>query len=639
MKKALHLICTFFFFCSFSINAQEILSPNKKVKIIVKTLQKSDKNIDQIQFSIQYKKDKKFIEVLPFSPLGIIREDQKFVNNLELTNVSKETTVHEKYEMIIGKRKERENFANEKLFQFKNENNALVNIIFRAYNDGIAFRYEFPEKSGSKINILAENTAYILPKGTNRWMQEFEPSYEGFFPLSTDGKGKKIQHWGFPALYKVNNESVWALISEADLSENNCAASLKNSDDLNTYNVSYPEARDNFKQIGAKATLPWKSQWHTFMIGSLSDITESTLIDDVSLPNQFSNRNWIKPGSVSWIYWAENHGSKDYKKVISYIDLAVEMKWPYALIDWEWDVMENGGNLLDAVNYAKSKGIKVLLWYNSGTSWLEPTPWDRLLTPEKRAEEFAWLKKIGISGIKVDFFAGDQQDMIKMYIDILKEAADYELLINFHGATLPRGWARTYPNLLTTEAVYGAEWYNNLPVLTNEAAKHNTTLPFTRNVVGSMDYTPVTFSDSQHPHITTNGHELALSVVFESALQQFADRPEVYKNLPDAPKNFLKNVPVTWDDTKLIDGYPGEKIVIARKKGNIWYLAGLNGKDTPESYSINLDQLIKTKSKLEIITDNPDGNSFKNYTIDLKKGEKLKMDFLPRGGFVAKIIE
>lgn len=147
-----------------------------------------------------------------------------------------------------------------------------------------------------------------------------------------------------------------------------------------------------------------------------------------------------------------------------------------------------------------------------------------------------------------------------MYIDILKEAADYELLINFHGATLPRGWARTYPNLLTTEAVYGAEWYNNLPVLTNEAAKHNTTLPFTRNVVGSMDYTPVTFSDSQHPHITTNGHELALSVVFESALQQFADRPKVYKNLPDAPKNFLKNVPVTWDDTKLIDGYPGEKL-------------------------------------------------------------------------------
>ncbi|MGY0034709.1 glycoside hydrolase family 97 catalytic domain-containing protein [Pedobacter sp. NJ-S-72] len=254
------------------------------------------------------------------------------------------------------------------------------------------------------------------------------------------------------------------------------------------------------------------------------------MITDVSEPSQLKNTDWIKPGAVSWIYWANNHGSKDYKKIVEYVDLAVEMNWPYVLIDWEWDVMGNGGNITDAVNYAKSKGIKNHCCgiINSGTIWLDATPNDRLLTAEKRAKEFLWLNKIGVYGIKVDFFAGDHQDMMVYYIDILKDAAKYHLMVNFHGATVPRGWSRTYPNLMTTEAVYGAEWYNNDQVLTNKAAGHNTTLPFTRNVIGSMDYTPVTFSNSQHSHITSYAHELALSIVFESGLQHFADRPLAY---------------------------------------------------------------------------------------------------------------
>jgi hypothetical protein len=397
--------------------------------------------------------------------------------------------------------------------------------------------------------------------------------------------------------------------------------------------VTYPEKRDNFKQTGVISSLPWNSQWHTLAIGKLSDIVESTLITDVSEPDQLKETGWIKPGPVSWIYWANNHGSKDFKKVIEYIDLAVEMKWPYVLIDWEWDVMTNGGNVVDAINYAKSKGIKTLLWYNSGTSWLDPTPNDRLLTAEKRAAEFSWLNKIGVCAIKVDFFAGDQQDMMKLYLDILKDAAKYHLMVDFHGATIPRGWARTYPNLMTTEAVYGAEWYNNAPILTNKAAGHNSTLPFTRNVVGSMDYTPVTFSNSQHPHITSYGHELALSVVFESGLQHFADRPEAYNALPAEPKELLKQIPVSWDDTKLVDGYPGEKVIIARKKGNEWYIGGLNGKDETQTLKLNFDFLGKGKFSLKLIKDGKDDKSFEAETIIVKKGDKLKVECLPRGGF------
>lgn len=637
--KRTTFICLLLFITSLFSRAQEIISPNQNIKIIIDAKGGANGQNELIKFAVFCKENKKFKEVLPFSPLGITRKDQDFTNNLEVVSISKSVIIHEKYEMLIGKRSIRENFATEKTIKLKNSNGKLLNIIFRAYKDGIAFRYEFPESSNSPVSIIKESTTYILPEKTDRWIQEFEPSYEGFYPLSNDGKNNKQNHWGYPALYKVNNSALWGLISEADISENNCATSLSNATSNNHYNVVFPSSRDNFKQEGVIATLPWKSQWHSIMIGSIDNIVESTLIDDLSQPNQLGNIDWIKPGAASWIYWASNHGSKDYKKVVSYIDLAKEMNWPYVLIDWEWDVMANGGNVIDAINYAKKQGIKSMLWYNSGTSWLEPTPWDRLLTAEKREKEFSWLNEIGVSGIKVDFFAGDQQDMMKTYVDILKDAARHKLVVNFHGATLPRGWARTYPNLLTTEAVYGAEWYNNLPVMTNAAAKHNATLPFTRNVVGSMDYTPVTFSDSQHPHITTFGHELATSVVFESALQHFADTPDAYNNLPVDAKEFLKIVPTVWDDTKLLDGFPGDNVVAARRKGNSWYIGGLNGTDTEKIFKFNLKKLTSKKGSIKIITDGTNDKSFSVQNLIFSPQDPINIKCLPRGGFVAIVTD
>lgn len=633
-----YLIFCLFISTAFTINAQEIVSPNKKIKVIVSKKESNEKSFAEVNFKILFKKKSEYIEIMPSSPLGILRDNQKFTDNLKLVSESKAKEVNQKYEMISGKQKRCDNLGTEKVFKYVNSNNEPLNIVFRAYNDGVAFRYEFTNKSDSLVNVIDESTTYVFPSATNRWVQQYTESYEDFFPFSDSGKAdNKKQEWGFPALFKVNNNAVWILISEANISENNCAAKLDNSKNPNEYKVSYASPRDSFKQTGVKTTLPWNSQWHTLIIGGLSDVVESTLITDVSEPNTLKETSWIKPGAVSWNYWANNHGSKDYKKVAEYTDLAVAMKWPYTLIDWEWDVMSNGGNLIDAVNYAKNKGIKTLMWYNSGTSWLEPTPNDRLLTAEKRAKEFTWLNKIGVYGIKVDFFAGDQQDMMKYCIDILKDAAKYNLMVNFHGATVPRGWARTYPNLMTTEAVYGAEWYNNKPILTSKAAAHNATLPFTRNVIGSMDYTPVTFTNSQHPHITSYAHELALSVVFESGFQHFADRPEGYKSLPPEPKEFLKNVPVSWDNTKLLDGYPGEKIVIAREKGNQWYLGGLNGKEEKQTLKINFDFLGTGNFKLKLIKDGENDKSFAVEFIKVKKGDILNVECLSRGGFVAVI--
>lgn len=617
-----------FILSTFIINAQEIISPNGKIKVV---LNLSERNAERhLFFKVLYKIENKFTEVMPDSKLGINRADEQFADSLHLIAISKSVSIHDTYKMVCGKRQLCENLGTEKTFRFQNSNHQPLDIVFRVYNDGVAFRYTFPNQSDSKVNIISEATTYVLPENTERWMQSYDKSYENFYPLTKTGVDEKSnQEWGYPALFKVNNQPVWGLISEADITENNCAARLNNGQNKKQYKVIYPS--------GTVAMLPWNSQWHTIILGNLSNIVESTLITDVSEPNQLKDTDWIKPGAVSWIYWANNHGSKDYKKIVEYVDLAVEMNWPYVLIDWEWDIMSNGGNITDALNYAKSKGIKPLMWYNSGTSWMEPTPNDRLLTAEKRAKEFAWLNKIGVYGIKVDFFAGDQQDMMKYYIDILKDAAKYHLLVNFHGATVPRGWGRTYPNLMSTEAVYGAEWYNNVPTMTDKAAAHNVTLPFTRNVIGSMDYTPVTFSNSQHPHITSYAHELALSVVFESGLQHFADRPQAYESLPAEPKNFLKQVPVAWDDTKLIDGNPGEKVIIARKKGNQWYIAGLNGKEESQTLIVKFDFLDKGNHSFQLIKDGKDSTSFSSEIIKVKKGDTLKIECLPRGGFVGVI--
>lgn len=626
MKKIIYIL----FLTCLPLAAQEIISPNKKIKVAVKALGHGQ------AFSVSYLSGETYTEVLPLSPLGITRSDQDFVKDLQLVSISQPVAIHEKYTAVSGKRKDCENFGTERIFKFRNPDKQDVNLIFRAYNDGVAFRYEFPGTAPSPVNIISENTTFILPEGTKRWMQPFELSYEGFYPESSTGINDKRQ-WGFPALYNVNNTGVWVLLSEAGLSPYNCAARLSNTSNPNQYTVTYPEPRENFKQTGAIGPLPWQSAWRTLIIGSLPDVVASTLINDVSPASKLQDTSWIKPGAASWVYWAHNHGSKDYKMLCSYTDLAAQMGWPYTLIDWEWDAMENGGTIKDAVAYAKSKGVKPIMWYNSGTSWLDPTPWDRLLTPEKRAKEFAWLNEMGIYGIKVDFFAGDQQDMVKYYIDILEDAAKFHLFVNFHGATVPRGWTRTYPHLLTTEAVYGAEWYNNNGTLTNKAAAHNATLPFTRNVIGGMDYTPVTFSDSQNPHITSHGHELALSVLFESGIQHFADRPESYNSLPEAARNFLKKVPVAWDDTRLLEGYPGEKAIIARKKGTTWYIGGINGKDTPQDFSIALDGLVSGKVKILLISDGKDGASLASKEMTLNASEKLEVGCLPRGGFVAVV--
>ena len=544
------------------------------------------------------------------------------------------------YQMLAGKRLHATNEANE----YATPLGKNTKLVVRLYNDGLAFRYELSQLADELLP--KEKTTYRIPEGVNRWFQQWTDAYEGFFPLTTSYKTLPVRsfsgtfkspdgwniRWGYPALIEPR-DGVFALLSEANIERLQSASCLYNEGEL--YRVT-PDA--NTLHI----TDDWHSPWRVAIVGGLADIVESTLITDVSEPCRLTDTSWIHPGVVSWIYWAYNHGSDDYNIICKYIDMAATLHLPYMLIDAEWDRMKDGKTVEDAVNYAKSKGVKPMIWYNSSVGWVDgaPTPKYRLNKPEDREKEFAWCEKIGVAGVKIDFFSGDNQMNMDYCLDLLECAAKHHLLVNFHGATVPRGWQRTYPNLLSTEAVYGAEWYNNVPTFTKQAASHNATPPFTRNVIGPMDYTPCAFSDSQHPHITTHAHELALTVLFESGLQHLADRPESFLAQPKEVQDFLSKLPAVWDDTRLVMGSPGYFAVLARRSGNTWYVAGINGTDESPYLNIGNDDLgkiVKGAKKIQAFYDS--GDATKPWDIKVLNQLPTQIPCQPRGGFVLKITE
>ncbi|OYX26605.1 MAG: alpha-glucosidase [Flavobacteriales bacterium 32-35-8] len=630
------LIILLFFLISITNLAQNVsvVSPNKKWQVELKNEQSA--STGKWFLKINSLKDNASSEIIPKIDLGLLRSDQDFSTELKFIKADKPKLIKEEYTSLYGKKSQRSNSGNELVLYFENPSKAKLNVIIRAYNDGVTFRYEFPEKTGT-FKIKDELTAYKIPDSTSRWLEKFDLSNEGLYTNMKDASVQ--QDWCYPALFNTKHDDTnWYLIHEADVDRQYAATKLANTITNSDYKVTLPSADEGVGEPLPTINLPWKSPWRVIIMGSLAEVVESTLVDDVSAPSVLTDTDWVKPGVASWNYWSNNHGTKDYKVVTEFADLAAEMGWPYTLLDWEWDQMENGGNLEDALKYIHSIGVKPLMWYNSGMfKWVTSTPVDRMKTHENRMEEFAKLNKLGVYGIKVDFFLSEKQDMIKYYLDILDDAAKFKIMVYFHGCIVPRGWQRTYPHLMTFEAARGAEWYNNGPELTTTAPEHNNVLPFTRNIVGSMDYTPVTFTNSQFAHITSYGHELALSVVFESAMQHMADRPEGYRNLPDAPKTFLKHVPSTWDDTKLLDGYPGKFTVMARRKGLDWYIGAINSDGRREKVQkLKFDFLAEGQSyKLTLISDGAHDTLFSTKYMVVDKSSSIDVTMLRRGGFAA----
>lgn len=533
----------------------------------------------------------------------------------KLLNTNKEKVA---YDMVLGKKSHCTNDCVKGVYQ-KNGEDANDILIVNVYNDGIAFGG--PDAHGFKVDFSA---------ATNNWIMKWTEPYEELYPRNREIVAN--ERYGYPALFEYSSPSedgnIYALISESCMTVDNAATSMWATETKGVFDLR-PDGPEN-------------GGYQTIIIGHLNDIVESTLITDNSEPGKLSILNSqfsIAPGLASWVYWANNHGSNDFSIIKKYVDMAVELKLPYVLIDAEWDDMDkvasnNGKTIVDAVRYATDNGIKPIIWYNSSVGWVNgaPGPKYRLNKPEDREKEFAWCDSIGVKGVKIDFFSGDTNLNIRYMIELLECAARHHLLVNFHGATIPRGWQRTYPNLVSTEGVYGEEWYNNVPTFTDKAACHNATLPFTRNVIGSMDYTPCAFTDSQHPHITTNAHELALTVLYESGIQHLADRPESFLSQPQQVKDFLSELPTAWDDTKFVSGYPGEYAVIARRKGKTWYIAGINGTDSVKTVAVDTSRLKGKGKNVRLFEDS--GDSASPWNIQNVKDIPQSITLQPRGGFL-----
>lgn len=632
-----------------------LLSPNGLVKISIQTSAPGAETNPpagkpNLTYRVEYGAEGSRKLLIAESPLGLQLQGQDLVNNLRFASAQPQKLIKENYELIHGKRRICENQGTHQTLTFSNTTGSTFEIDFRAYDNGVAFRYRIPGNGDVVQTLEADATGFALPMDAKLWLApndkvtSYGPAYETYYEneIAVGTPAPHGQGWEFPLLCRTADSQHWMLITEANLESNFCGTRLSSTAPNGVYRIGLPDPAEGNGHGSEKPSSsgPWEMPWRVIMMGeSLGSIVESTLVTDVSAPQRVNNPSWVRPGRVAWSWWSDPPSPQDGAKQCKFIDLAAEMGWEYVLVDANWTVMDNG-TIHDVLRYAKSKNVGVLLWYNSGgpNNVVTEKPRDSMTYEEVRRFEFELLRKWGVKGVKIDFFQSDKQDTIKQYHGIMRDAAEQQIMLNFHGCTLPRGWERTYPHVMSMEAIRGSECYIFDPQFPARAPIQNTITPFSRNVIGPMDYTPVAFTEHNNPHITTSGHELALAVLFESSWLHFADKPEAYLNLPSAPKEFLKHVPVAWDDTRFIAGYPGQYAILARRKGDTWYLAGVNGQNQPREERIQLGNWMGAGNhELSLIADGKDARSFSSDRKSLKAGQSFGVKMLPHGGFVATL--
>jgi len=590
--------------------------------------------------------------VIEPSPLGITRQGQDFQHDLAVIAASRVTDVTDVYRMIVGKQRDIRSRARQRVFTIRSHDGALVTLTARAYRDGVAFRYGFPRGATERDSLIGEATGFRLPASGRAWMQPYDsvstwaPAYEANYRngIAIGTAAPSSTGWALPMLFESNDS--WVLITEAGLDRTSYGVHVEQRADGGLYRVRLPEEGETYGTAprAAAITMPWSSPWRVIMTGStLRRIVESTLVTDLAQPARFSDVSWIKPGRVSWSWWSDMSSPRDYEKLFPFVDLSRRMHWEYSLIDLGWQEMTNGGDISDLADYARAANVGLILWYNSGGAHNQVPdagPKDLLVDSTARVAELKRIKALGARGIKVDFMQSDKQYVIALYEDILRDAAAQHLFVDFHGATIPRGWQRTYPNLLTMEAVKGSEQYGD-SVFQRNAAMLNTIYPFTRNVIGPMDYTPMIFGDAPNrlPHLTTNAHELALSVVFESGLQHFVSSPAMIDSQPDFVKEFLRVVPTTWDETRFVNGYPGRSAIIARRHGTEWYVGAVSAESGTSAGEVPLSFLGAGTYDVNLISDDgEDPQSFAFATQPLTNRDTMTVEMAARGGFAARLI-
>ncbi|MEO7581131.1 MAG: glycoside hydrolase family 97 catalytic domain-containing protein [Massilia sp.] len=616
--------------------AAQLTSPDRHISVTVGV---------SAQQTLTYSVSRDRQPVILASDLGLQLEGADLASALKLTSSSKVKAVRENYDMAIGKKRHISNAANEQVFSVQNAARQKMDVVFRVSNDGVAFRYVVAEASLPTKKFVAESTSFAFAPSAKAWLQPMQvaqtgwsntnPAYEEHYQreIAVGTRSPMESGWVFPALIKSGD--TWVALSEANMDGSFHASRLKADSPNGKYSIGTPMAPEIYPngKLLAETTGTLTSPWRLIALGALPTVMESTLGTDLAAPAVKFDAALVKPGHAAWSWALLKDDATVYPVQKQFIDYAADMKWDYALVDADWDRKIGYDKMRELAAYGAGKGVGVLVWYNSSGPWnkTEYSPKGALMTHEMRVKEFARLREIGVKGVKIDFFAGDGASMIAYYIDILKDAADAGLLVNFHGATLPRGWARTYPNLMSAEAVKGLEFTTFDQKDQDAVPRHAAMLPFARNLFDPMDFTPMVFGDiPKIKRATRNGFELAESVLFLSGIQHFAETPTGMASAPAYVKIFLQELPRQWDDVKFITGYPGRNVVIARKAGNAWYIAGLNADDTEQTLSLDLSFLGKRSGAL--ITDGAGERDFEQTAIT---GGKSSITVKPHGGFVA----
>jgi len=589
--------------------------------------------------------------VLEPSPLGLIRADEDFADYLELRVVDPVERVEDRYTMLQGKQTDISYVANRRVYRLVNESGSLLDVIVQVSNDGVAFRYRFPDRSPEIKRITDEVTGFRFPEGTRAWIQpmsaaksgwaQVNPSYEEYYDqdVRLDSLRAHDPGWVYPALFKTGTH--WVLISETAPNRNYAGTRLQHRAGSFEMEVGFPQAPEVFPggPLNPESALPWETPWRIVAVGEgLVTIMESTLGTDLAEPSFLADDSFVKPGRASWSWALLKDGSVNYEVQKRFIDFAADMGWEYCLIDVNWDTTIGYERMAELVAYARERGVGIFLWYNSSGDWNETTyhPKSELLTRADRERVFSRLQGMGVAGVKVDFFGGDGQSVMSYYQDLFEDAAEYGLMVNCHGSTLPRGWQRTYPNLVTMEGVKGFEFVTFEQVNADRQPTNASMLPFARNVFDPMDYTPVVFGDIPGPveRVTTNGFELALAVLFQSGVQHYAVLPETMERVPGYVRELMAEIPVAWDETRFVDGYPGKWVALARRTGDTWYVAGINGTGTPLDVELALPFLEPGEAML--VTDGEDPRSLRRTQVSLSDRGRLPLALKTNGGFLLK---
>jgi len=640
-----YIICCFLF--SFlNINAQTVVkSPDGKLNVTVSIAN------GKPFYSISYNQ-KSFLEN---SPLGLKTNVGDFTTGLDLQPNPIQNKIEEKYELANIKQREVHYEANEAVFSFTKENKPAIDIIFRVSNNNVAFQYKIhPQKELISGVVEEEASGFMLPQGTTTFLclqskpmtgfARSAPSYETTYALDAEmGKNGIGEGYTFPCLFKVNNNG-WVLISETGVDGNYCGSRLIGRE-KGLYTIGFPMAGENNGNgtTSPGLALPGETPWRTITIGeTLAPIVATTIPFDLVKPKYKASKEYqYTKGTWSWIIKMDNNTTFPVQK--QYIDFSAALGYETILVDALWDTQIGKDKIVELAEYGKSKNVGLYLWYNSNGYWNDAPqgPRGKMDNAAIRRAEMAWMKSIGVKGIKVDFFGGDKQVTMKLYEDILTDANDFGLMVIFHGCTLPRGWERMYPNYAASEAVLASENLHFGQASCDNEATNAATHTFIRNTVGSMDfggsalngfYNSDNIPNKGSKRRTSDVFALATAVLFQSGVQHFALAPN---NLTDAPAwaiDFMKAVPTTWDEVRFLDGYPGKYAVLARRKGDKWYVAGINAQKETLTLKLKLP-MIASGTALKYYADDAQLNG-KVQNMKQKNNQEVEVKIPSNGGML-----